>query len=51
MKGCTLVKKGDRRNGMAFTGLSPVDGKRCVFTLIELLIVIAIIAIILTSKS
>ena len=45
MKGCTLVKKGDRRNGMAFTGLSPVDGKRSVFTLIELLIVIAIIAI------
>ena len=45
MKGCTLVKKVDRRNGMAFSGFCPVGGKWCLFTLIELLIVIAIIAI------
>ncbi len=45
MKGCTLVKKVDRRNGRRVSGGSSAVRKRCAFTLIELLIVIAIITI------
>ena len=45
MKGCALVKKVDSRNGRRVSGGSSAVRKRCAFTLIELLIVIAIIAI------
>ena len=45
MKGCALVKKVDSRNGRRVSGGSSAVRKRFAFTLIELLIVIAIIAI------